>query len=85
VKSICIRPTATTGEPSGPVMPATSWPAPTATAAVSTPAMAAASARPARLSCHTRYSAPSQSRIAARGQNPREGARDVSESDESES
>jgi hypothetical protein len=39
VKSIDRLPTATTGEPSGPVIPATSWPTPIDTAAVSRPAI----------------------------------------------
>src|SRR5580704_5172178 len=37
VRSMVALPTATTGEPSAPVMPATSWPTPSATAAVIRP------------------------------------------------
>ncbi len=45
VKSICSWPTATTGDPPAPVMPAKSWPAPTATAPASSPAIAPRAAR----------------------------------------
>jgi hypothetical protein len=45
VKSIDMLPTATTGEPSGPVNPATSCPTPIATAPVSSPAISPRLAR----------------------------------------
>jgi hypothetical protein len=37
VRSMAALPTATTGEPCGPMIPATSWPTPSATAAVIRP------------------------------------------------